>query len=169
MRLWSVHPKYLDRQGLLACWREGLGALKALKAWSIREECGYQNHPQLNRFKKSDFPVYLLYTFNETIYQESIVRGYNFDKSRLNGFIGDCDIGINKSDVKRIEVTTGQIRYESEYLLPIKLKSRKMGVDSERLSILQKDIENNCINLNSVFKIVEGAIESWEKIKKNIE
>ena len=33
MRLWSLHPVYLDRQGLLACWREGLGAMKALRAW----------------------------------------------------------------------------------------------------------------------------------------
>ncbi|WP_113719471.1 pyrimidine dimer DNA glycosylase/endonuclease V [Arthrobacter dokdonensis] len=22
MRLWSVHPRYFDRQALLACWRE---------------------------------------------------------------------------------------------------------------------------------------------------
>ena len=24
MRLWSLHPKYLDPQGLVALWREGL-------------------------------------------------------------------------------------------------------------------------------------------------
>jgi len=24
MRLWSVHPRHLDRQGLTACWREAL-------------------------------------------------------------------------------------------------------------------------------------------------
>ena len=24
MRLWSIHPKYLDPAGLTACWREGL-------------------------------------------------------------------------------------------------------------------------------------------------
>ncbi|KAE8763172.1 pyrimidine dimer DNA glycosylase/endonuclease V [Georgenia thermotolerans] len=23
MRIWSLHPRYLDRQGLTACWREG--------------------------------------------------------------------------------------------------------------------------------------------------
>ena len=169
MRLWSIHPKYLDRQGLLACWREGLGALKALKAWSISEKCGYQNHPQLNRFKKSEMPVYLLYAFNENIYRESIVRGYIFDKSRLDGFVDDYDIGVTKSDVKRVAVTTGQINYEAEYLLPLKLKSRKTGTDNERLNMLQDDIENDCIKINSVFKIVEGDIESWEKIKKNIE
>ncbi|WP_368086417.1 pyrimidine dimer DNA glycosylase/endonuclease V [Nitrosomonas sp. Nm34] len=26
MRLWSIHPKYLDAKGLLALWREGLQA-----------------------------------------------------------------------------------------------------------------------------------------------
>jgi len=30
MRLWSLHPKELDRQGLLAVWREGLLARKVL-------------------------------------------------------------------------------------------------------------------------------------------
>jgi hypothetical protein len=28
MRLWSIHPKYLDSKGLVACWREGLLAQK---------------------------------------------------------------------------------------------------------------------------------------------
>jgi len=35
MRLWSIHPSYLDRQGLLAVWREGLLALKVLKGETI--------------------------------------------------------------------------------------------------------------------------------------
>ncbi|MFP3226243.1 MAG: pyrimidine dimer DNA glycosylase/endonuclease V [Sulfolobaceae archaeon] len=30
MRLWSIHPKYLDTQGLLGLWREGLLAQKVL-------------------------------------------------------------------------------------------------------------------------------------------
>ncbi len=30
MRIWSLHPKYLDRQGLLACWRETLLAQKVM-------------------------------------------------------------------------------------------------------------------------------------------
>jgi len=31
MRLWTIHPKYLDRQGLLALWREALLAQKVLR------------------------------------------------------------------------------------------------------------------------------------------
>ena len=30
MSLWTVHPKYLDKQGLISLWREGLLAQKVL-------------------------------------------------------------------------------------------------------------------------------------------
>ena len=46
MRLWSLHPRHLDRQGLLALWREGLLARKVLTGGT----CGYREHPQLARF-----------------------------------------------------------------------------------------------------------------------
>jgi len=45
MRIWSLHPKYLDRLGLLACWRETLLAQKVLRG----KTKGYRNHPQLLR------------------------------------------------------------------------------------------------------------------------
>lgn len=38
MRLWSLHPKYLDTKGLVACWREGLLARKVL----LGETRGYR-------------------------------------------------------------------------------------------------------------------------------
>jgi hypothetical protein len=47
MRIWSVHPRYLDRQGLTAGWREGLLAQKVLTGTTK----GYRNHPQLRRFR----------------------------------------------------------------------------------------------------------------------
>ncbi len=47
MRLWSLHPKYLDRMGLVAVWREGLLAQAVLRG----NTKGYKNHPQLNRLK----------------------------------------------------------------------------------------------------------------------
>ncbi len=50
MRLWSLHPKYLDRQGLLAVWREGLLAQKVLQG----KTKGYKNHPQLKRFQQQE-------------------------------------------------------------------------------------------------------------------
>jgi len=46
MRLWSLHPRYLDPKGLVALWREGLLA-QAVAAGRTR---GYRHHPQLARF-----------------------------------------------------------------------------------------------------------------------
>jgi len=40
MRLWSLHPKYLDSKGLVALWREGLLAKKVLEGRTK----GYRNH-----------------------------------------------------------------------------------------------------------------------------
>ena len=49
MRLWSIHPKYLDPAGLTACWREGLLAREVL----CGRTSGYRNHPQLARLTVS--------------------------------------------------------------------------------------------------------------------
>ena len=56
MRLWSVHPKYLDRQGLGALWREGLLAQAVLRNRTV----GYRAHPQLQRFRDSGRPLGLI-------------------------------------------------------------------------------------------------------------
>jgi len=50
MRLWSLHPGYLDSKGLVALWREGLLAQYVL----LGKTKGYKNHPHLNRFKSAD-------------------------------------------------------------------------------------------------------------------
>jgi len=44
MRIWSIHPKYLDRKGLIACWRETLLAKNVL----LEKTKGYKNHSQLS-------------------------------------------------------------------------------------------------------------------------
>lgn len=53
VRIWSLHPKYLDRQGLTACWRETLLA-QAVLAGRTR---GYRSHPQLERFREHPDPI----------------------------------------------------------------------------------------------------------------
>lgn len=53
MRFWSLHPQYLDTQGLLAAWREGLLAQKVL----LGETRGYRHHPQLERFRLAPDPA----------------------------------------------------------------------------------------------------------------
>ncbi len=52
MRLWSLHPSYLDAKGLVALWREGLLAQAVLSG----QTHGYKNHPQLERFKSQPHP-----------------------------------------------------------------------------------------------------------------
>ena len=52
MRLWSLHPKYLDPQGLVALWREALLAKAVIRG----ETRGYTHHPQLQRFTEHPHP-----------------------------------------------------------------------------------------------------------------
>ena len=102
MRLWSLHPSYLDRQGLLACWREGLLARKVL----LGHTKGYRNHPQLQRFKARADALSALDGYLLGIFEESLRRGYSFDRSK----IGDCPIEL------KLTVTDGQLKYELEHL-----------------------------------------------------
>ena len=46
MKIWSLHPEYLDRQGLVACWRESLLAQKVLAGKTV----GYIWYLQFTRF-----------------------------------------------------------------------------------------------------------------------
>ena len=59
MRLWSIHPSYLDVKGLGAAWREALLAQKVLEGLTR----GYKNHPQLLRFKQAEDPLSAIGTF----------------------------------------------------------------------------------------------------------
>lgn len=53
MRIWSLHPKYLDTKGLLALWREALLVKHVLEG----KTKGYKHHPQLDIFKTSKEPI----------------------------------------------------------------------------------------------------------------
>ena len=144
MRLWSISPEYLDRQGLLALWRETLLAQKVL----AKKTTGYKNHPQLTRFKETNDPMHYIARYLYSIHQEANNRDYNFDSKK---------IGPLKNNLKNITVKSGQINYEFQHLLA-KLKTR----DQERYNRL-KDEDN--IKLNPLFKVIKGDIESWEKTK----
>ncbi|MDD2891627.1 MAG: pyrimidine dimer DNA glycosylase/endonuclease V [Candidatus Gracilibacteria bacterium] len=142
MRLWSLHPCYLDRQGLLAVWREGLLAQKVLQ----NRTKGYKNHPQLMRFRTSENPLGAIGYYLREIVQEAKNRGYVFDSSK----IGTID------EVTKIPVTRGQIRYEQDHL------ARKLLIrDSCRVPFLKQEP----YLLHPLFFEVEGDIEEWELIK----
>ncbi len=53
MRLWSLHPMYLDARGLVALWREALFARMVLQG----QTRGYRQHPQLARFRAHPDPL----------------------------------------------------------------------------------------------------------------
>jgi len=64
MRLWSIHPRYLDRMGIVALWREGLLAKKVLEG----KTKGYKNHTQLERFKNYKDPLKAIESFLYFVY-----------------------------------------------------------------------------------------------------
>jgi len=144
MRLWSIHPKYLDTKGLTACWREGLGAKAALE----KRVQGYKNHPQLNRFKKTKNQISQINAYLYFILQEAQLRNYNFDASKIN--YGQTTLAID------MNVTSGQVNFEFNHLMS-KLKTRDNN-KFKRLSSVDK------IETHPLFKIVPGEIESWEKL-----
>lgn len=146
MRLWSIHPKYLDCKGIVAVWREGLLAKKVLMGETNR----YKTHPQLERFKKHKKPIDAIDTYLFHVWKESKNRCYNFDKGKIG----------KKITKEKIEVTIGQILYEFE-LLKMKVKKREISRYNDLLKTKKPET-------NPVFKIKNGYIESWEKPKPSL-
>jgi hypothetical protein len=103
VRLWTLHPKYLDAQGLVALWRETLLAREVLRGHTK----GYRQHPQLLRFRLCATPRSALNRYLAVVCAESLSRGYKFDHSKL---------GRNVA-VQRISATDGQLQYEWHWLL----------------------------------------------------
>ena len=144
MRLWSIHPMYLDAKGLLALWREGLLAQKVLLGLTR----GYVNHPQLIRFKNTSDPILYIGTYLYYVYLEGLARGYRFNVSKIK---------VYNTDIQPIPVTTGQLLYEFNHLLS-KLAKRSHN-DYMRLQSVVEIIPH------PIFKPVPGDIEAWEKVK----
>lgn len=145
MRLWSIHPQYLDAKGLVALWREGLLARKVL----LGKTKGYTNHPQLLRFKKTCNPITAIDAYLEAVANEAAERKYSFDKSKVK-------LGQKTS---KIPVTDSQIAHEFKHLQS-KLKTRDPG----RL----KALPHKNIAAHPLFKIIPGRIEQWERVNDNL-
>ena len=147
MRLWSLHPSHLDQKGLVACWREGLLAQAVL----LGKTKGYKNHPQLQRFRDCAEPLNALAYYLWGIWLESRFRHYKFDhekihrKNQLEGY----PYGMT--------VTTGQLDYERTHLLGklYERDFRKFTAFSEMPTFLP----------HPLFDVVDGPVESWEKVR----
>jgi len=141
MRLWTIHPMYLDAKGLTALWREGLLARAVLRGLTK----GYRHHPQLDRFRSHASPLALINTYLAAVANEADQRGYSFDRRR----IGPGRRGIVLS------ATQGQIAYEWRHLL------RKLRVRSpKRYAQWRREAHPRP---HPLFKIVPGNVESWER------
>ena len=141
MRLWSLHPCYLDAKGLVALWREALLARAILK----NKTRGYRHHPQLERFKKCGKPLAAINRYLQAIYIEALRRGYNFHARKLG----------RRQKCAQIALTTGQLAYEWEHL---------------QAKLWRRDRSQYCKNRkiarprpHPLFKLYAGGIASWEK------
>ncbi|MDQ0725596.1 pyrimidine dimer DNA glycosylase/endonuclease V [Microbacterium sp. W4I20] len=144
MRIWSLHPRYLDRQGLIAGWREALLA-QAVLAGRTR---GYVAHPQLERFRAVAEPRTLIAGYLSSLADEADARGYRFDRSRIDrpGSVTD----------DRLAVTTGQLALEWQHLRS-KLSARSPDV-------LDRWRDVTVPAPHPLFVVSEGPVAPWERV-----
>lgn len=141
MRLWSIHPQYLDSRGLVALWREGLLAQAVLRG----ETTGYRHHPQLLRFRMQSSPIACIAEYLWSVHEESVKRGYRFDAGKIA-----CNRTSGKIDVPR-----GQINFEWQHLMK-KLEPRAPEW-REKLMTVTPPIPH------PLFRIKPGSIADWER------
>jgi hypothetical protein len=141
MRLWSLHPKYLDAQGLVALWREALLARAVLRG----ETRGYRHHPQLKRFRAQASPRLAINAYLAAVHAEASVRSYNFDRSKLGPVRA----------LPCIAVTTGQLQHEWLHLL------RKLEVRNPLLFARWHGVTNPVCH--PLFRRYPGPVASWER------
>jgi hypothetical protein len=140
MRLWTLHPKYLDARGLVALWREALLAQAVLRG----QTHGYTRHPQLLRFRDSPSPVDSVASYLQAVHAEASRRGYRFDATK----IASCGC------TEPIAATTGQLDYEWAHLVA-KLQTRApswlAGLECRSRP-----------EAHPLFFVVPGSVAAWE-------
>ncbi len=141
MRLWTLHPRYLDARGLVAAWREALLAQKVL-AGKTR---GYRHHPQLLRFRAQQKPLPAIAAFLTALAREATRRGYHFDASKIS----------RPRTRRQIPETRGQLQYEWQHLLT-KLRTRDPRLYRQLRALPQPDP-------HPLFRLTPGPVQPWER------
>ena len=141
MRLWSVHPKYLDTRGLVALWREALLAQAVLRGRTN----GYTSHPQLQRFRAQSSPLGAIADYLRCVHAEAVSRGYAFALRKVSLARGT---GV-------LTVTRGQLMYEWSHLMA-------------KLAVRNPELRGRFVRLSRPrshpsFRIVPGDVEIWER------
>lgn len=139
MRLWSLHPQYLDAKGLVALWREALLA-QAVLAGKTK---GYKHHPQLARFQATKAPRRYIAAYLKEVHTEATRRGYAFDGKK-----------IGRTGSGRLKVTRGQLAYEWEHLQ----KKHKVRAPTWRKQFASIKSPKP----HPLFRVVSGKIADWE-------
>jgi hypothetical protein len=141
MRLWTLHPRYLDSRGLVAAWREGLLAQKVL----LGTTAGYRHHPQLARFRAQSDALASIATYLAGLSDEAVRRGYHFDATKI----------LRRKSSGRIAETRGQLLFEWKHL-KAKLRARAPGVARQWRGVAEPDP-------HPLFRVVPGGVRPWEK------
>jgi len=142
MRLWSIHPRYLDAKGLVALWREGLLARAVLRG----ETRGYRRHPQLERFRECIDPLGTLDGYLDEVLRESLERGYSFDAGKISP---------PTARPRPMDVTDGQVALEWRHLCA-KLDARSPDVRERWATVTVPAVHPS-------FVVVAGPVADWER------
>jgi hypothetical protein len=147
MRLWSLDPALLDRQGLTACWREALLAQAVL----LGRTQGYLAHPQLERFREHPQPATAISAYLHGVRDEATRRGYSFDAQRISE-----PLDKQTRATARITVTEGQLDHEWQHLL-------------QKLALRSPEYRARIVSAeppapHPLFVVVPGAVASWERV-----
>jgi hypothetical protein len=142
MRLWTIHPRYLDARGLVALWREALLAQKVLQG----KTKGYRRHPQLLRFRSHPKSEAAIAVYLSEVLKEAKRRSYHFDGNKIS----------MKRTRYKIKETEGQLLYEWRHL-----KRKLIKRDYKRY--LQTKIKDP--ECHPLFHIVKGKVKDWERLK----
>ena len=141
MRLWTLHPRYLDSRGLVALWREGLLAQAVLQG----KTKGYTRHPQLVRFAAQRSAEGCLAEYLRVIQSEATRRGYRFAARKIS----------RARWTGHLIVTSGQMEHEWRHL-------RKKLV--ERSAMWWRGISHiTRPRPHPLFRIVPGPVAEWER------
>jgi hypothetical protein len=143
MRLWSLHPRYLDRAGLIALWREALLAQAVLRG----KTRGYRSHPQLDRFRCQPAPEAAISAYLKDVRREALRRGYRFDATKIG----------RHGTTHPIPVTREQISIERKHLLK-KLLARDPLAHDALLAAVEPEP-------HPLFLAVPGEVEAWERLR----
>lgn len=141
MRLWSLHPKYLDARGLVAVWREGLLAQAVLRGRTK----GYVYHPQLLRFREQPYPLGAIAEYLRFVYEEATSRGYRFAAGKI----------ARSRAPGHLTVTRGQMEFEWHHLIE-KLRARDPKWHAQLASV-------KAPKPHPLFRVIRGTVAQWEK------